>query len=115
LETDAISLLDFYLLSVVLFIVAIGLYGIFIRKEEGGIRLPVNIKDISQLERYLFGTIVAMLLVYALDKILYPEKVDVLEQFLPIGMICAVVLVISIYLAIQRPGDQERKTTSEKR
>jgi len=108
LQTNAILLLDLYLLSVVLFIVAFGLYGIFIKEEkEGkeGIRLPVNITKISHLERYLFGTIVAILLVAALDKILYPKGTASTENAITIGMICAVVLVISIYLAIQHLRD----------
>lgn len=106
LETNAILLLDLFLLSVVLFIVAIGLYGIFVKKEEGGITLPVKITKISQLERYLFGTIVAMLLVAALNKILYPSNATPANNTITVGMICAIVLVISIYLAVQRPEEQ---------
>jgi uncharacterized membrane protein YqhA len=120
LETNAILLLDLFLLSVVLFIVAIGLYGIFVKKEEGGITLPVEITKISQLERYLFGTIVTMLLVAALNKILYPSNATPPNNAITIGisnatppnnaitigMICAIVLVISIYLAVQRPEEQ---------
>jgi uncharacterized membrane protein YqhA len=105
LQTGVILLLDLYLLSVVLFIVAFGLYGIFIKKGKEGIPLPVNITRISHLERYLFGTIVAILLVAALNKILYPEGTASTENAIIIGMICAVILVISIYLAVQHSRD----------
>jgi uncharacterized membrane protein YqhA len=101
LQTNAIVLLDLYLLSVVLFIVAIGLYGIFIKKGEEGIKLPVKITKISELERYLFGTIVSILLVSALNKILHPGKTPLKENAITIGMICIIILVISIYLAVQ--------------
>ncbi|MBU7048557.1 MAG: YqhA family protein [Theionarchaea archaeon] len=113
LETDAITLLDLYLLSVVLFIVAMGLYGIFVKKE-GGIRLPVNITEMNQLERYVFGTIVAMLLVTALNRLLYPGKFSAEENAITVGMICAVVLVISAYLVVQRLGGQQQVPASKK-
>ncbi|MBU7028327.1 MAG: YqhA family protein [Theionarchaea archaeon] len=109
-QTKAIILLDLFLLSVVLFIIAIGLYGIFIRKEEGGIKLPVNITRMSELERYLFGTIAAILLVNALNEILLGSA-----TYGKIGMICAVVLVISIYLAAQNSNDQQQNSTSKER
>lgn len=94
-EAGAVVLLDIYLLSVVLFIVAIGLYGIFINEDGEGekIRLPVNIVSIDDLERYLFGTIVAILLVATLEKILQ-ESVTYVEA----GIICAIVISISVYL-----------------
>lgn len=94
-EAGAVVLLDICLLSVVLFIVAIGLYGIFINEdgEDEKIRLPVNITSIDDLERYLFGTIVAILLVATLDKIL--QK---LVTYVEVGIICAIVISISIYL-----------------
>ena len=106
MEASAILLLDLYLLSVVLFIVAIGLYGIFVKGESERRRLPVTITKMSELERYLFGTIVAILLVSALNKILYPGETALMENVAAIGMICAVVLVISIYLGIEHSKDK---------
>ncbi len=100
LQVNAILLLDLFLLSVVLFIVAIGLYGIFIKKEER-IRLPIEIREISELERYLFGTIVTILLVHSMNRILNPLEAATRESIIIIVMVFAVVLVISIYLAVQ--------------
>ncbi|MGC1123295.1 MAG: YqhA family protein [Candidatus Methanofastidiosia archaeon] len=117
MQTNAIVLLDLYLLSVVLFIVAIGLYGIFVTKETSyvkQIKLPVKITDISELERYLFGTIVTILLVAALNRILNPGAIPTPEDVITIGMICAIVLVISIYLTIQRPKEKNGKEKEKK-
>jgi uncharacterized membrane protein YqhA len=117
METSAIVLLDLYLLSVVLFIVAIGLYGIFVTKETSyarQIKLPVKITDISELERYLFGTIVAILLVSALNRILYPGDIPPQENVIIVGMTCAVVLIISIYLTIQRPKEKSEMKKEKK-
>ena len=127
-QMDAIILLDLFLLSVVLFIVAIGLYGIFIKRKEGDIRLPVKISKMSELERYVFGTIVAMLLVNALNVILSlrdmsiehstvsieHSTVSIEHSIVTIAMTCAVVLAVSVYLAVQnstkrpyQPGESE--------
>jgi len=101
-ETNVIIMLDIYLLSIVLFIVAIGLYGIFLQKDKDKIRLPVDINNINELERYLFGTIVAILIVTCLDKILYPGEIPLKDNLITVTMICATIIVISIYLAINR-------------
>lgn len=112
LQANAIVLLDVFLLSVVLFIVAIGLYGIFIWREKGGIKLPVRINKISELERYLFGTIVAILLVAALNRILSPETPIPDESITAIGMTCAIILVISVYLAVQHSEEKQENGQS---
>jgi uncharacterized membrane protein YqhA len=101
IQMDAILLLDLFLLSVVLFIVAIGLYGIFIKRKEGDIRLPVKISNISELERYVFGTIVAILIVNALTVILSREDVSSIKSVVTIALTCAVIKVVSVYLAVQ--------------
>lgn len=99
LQTNVIQLLDLFLLSVVLLIVAIGLYGIFLKKD---IKLPVKITEMSELERYLFGTIVAILLVYALNRIFNSTKETLESDIIIVGMICGTVVAISVYLAVQR-------------
>ncbi len=109
LETNAIRLLDIFLLSVVLFIVAIGLYSIFVKEKS--IKLPLEVKGIGELERYLFGTIVTILVIAALDKILYLEKKDTTlsGNAIIIIMIFVVILAISIYLAIQKEHEKHEK------
>lgn len=102
-QMNGIFLLDIFLLSVVLFIIAIGLYGIFIRK---GVKLPFTISKMNQLEEYVFGTIIAILLVNALSKILSPTDVATKESIVAVALTCAIVLVISIYLAIRNSSSE---------
>ncbi|MBU7028787.1 MAG: YqhA family protein [Theionarchaea archaeon] len=102
IEINAIIFLNICLLSIVLFICAIGLHGIFVRRTTG-IRLPflLKITTVSELEVNLFGAIAAMLLVTALERIIQGSAV-----FTEIAMICAVIVAISTYVFVKRSRDR---------
>lgn len=92
---DYIEFADFFLLSVVLYIMSVGLYSLFV---DDGIEMPswLQIHDLDDLKEKLVGVIVVVMGVYFLGLLIHgTEPIDLLLTGLGIG---AVVLTLAYFV-----------------
>lgn len=92
---DYIEFADFFLLSVVLYIMSVGLYSLFV---DDGIEMPswLQIHDLDDLKEKLVGVIVVVMGVYFLGLLIHgTEPIDLLMTGLGIG---AVVLTLAYFV-----------------
>ncbi|MDO4442394.1 MAG: YqhA family protein [Slackia sp.] len=92
---DYIEFADFFLLSVVLYIMSVGLYSLFV---DDGIEMPswLQIHDLDDLKEKLVGVVVVVMGVYFLGLLIHgTEPVDLLLTGLGIG---AVVLTLTYFV-----------------
>jgi len=98
LITDMIGRIDIFLLGTVLYIIAVGLYELFIKDD---LPLPawIQIHDLDDLKEKLITGVIVVLAVYFLSQALKPEAQEyLLDQGLAIGVIIA---ALTFYLRVK--------------
>lgn len=107
IQYETIGVMESYLSAIVLFILAVGLYGIFHRPDDA-LPLPIEIESVEELDSYLFGAIASVLIVVALREILSTAGAETATplNWSIILAVCALVVVISIYLVGEKATKQ---------
>lgn len=98
LITDMIGRIDIFLLGTVLYIIAIGLYELFI-KDDLPVPAWIQIHNLDDLKEKLIAGVIVVLAVYFLSQALKPEAQ---ENLLNLGLaIGAIIVALTLYLRVK--------------
>jgi uncharacterized membrane protein YqhA len=108
LSLDVIEIIDLFLVGTVAYIVAVGLYKLFISNMEIALPMRLKIRNLKDLEDKISGVIVVALGVTFLGHVIGAIE---LEPLLNYG--AGIALVIAALAFSMRPGDKTGDQTAE--
>jgi uncharacterized membrane protein YqhA len=112
MSTAVIETIDLFLVGTVAYITAIGLYKLFISKEEIKLPIQLNIKTLKNLEDKIIGVIVAALAVAFLGAVANSDDKSGILYYG--GGIAIVIVALAVFMWLTDKSEAEKNKKPDK-